>query len=231
MPYETKQAEEFIASIDCDKAAAYENYFDEIMPKTQEDIFRRGLFAFASAHTTWASNCRLYEQLYDLDWIAKPDVLRHRLHEARAGLHNNREKFLSHYAAMYWNSPEWFVKRDDEGWQEYRARIQKTVNGLGPAKSAFFIELVYFHKAHVCCFDVHLLRLYGLPGHAGVKQQAMAEQHWVDTCLARGINPVTARWLYWDKIQGRNHSSYWAYVLEGAPSGPKQLELFTEFVA
>lgn len=208
-----KKPLQFLDTVDTTKIAQYEQYFQTLMPSTPEDIFRRALFAFASVHTTWQLNCRLYEHLYDLTWIADKSMLMTKLRLSGAGLHNMRCRFLWKFNQEYWTDPEKWARQLDEPWPAYRQRLQDSITGLGKAKSAFFVELVYFHKALVVCFDVHQLRLYNVAETGSQRVMARAEQHWIDACLERNIAPVTARWLYFDQARGQTDSSYWAKTL------------------
>lgn len=210
-----------LSQLDKSKIPNYERYFDSIAPKTKEDVFRRALFAFASVHTTWKLNCKLYELLAPLDWIKTPKLLFLRIGESGAGLHNNRFKFIWDFTEKFWASPDWYMKHQYENWEEYRDRLLKAIPGLGLAKAAFFSELVYFQHSHTACMDVHLLRLMFDRAYGGFDQGKVskkfaveAERAWVSLCLNLGFNPVTARWMYWDMVQQKEDPRYWSSVLE-----------------
>jgi thermostable 8-oxoguanine DNA glycosylase len=229
-----KAAEALIESAPRQHAAEYEKYFDTIKPMTTDETFRRGIFAFASVHTTWESNIKLYALLWDFEvWQHDPEKLRELIVESRAGLVNGRTKNIMKFTAMYWQYPELFEKKEDETWYKYRDRIMETVSGLGVAKAAFFIELMHFQDSRVSCFDTHMLQTYGIkpPDVGNVKPPDMArmEMHWDLTCEKYDVNPVTCRWILWDIKQDKPNSRYWSYVLEGKPTieGDPQLELFT----
>ena len=215
--------------------ADYTRYFATIKPKTDEEIFRRGLFALASVHTTWKYNVRLYTLLKDLDWIGSRRWLRALVEESQAGLVNNRTRFIWEFAQSYWKSPKDYLKQENEAWLEYRDRIQGRSLGLGVAKSSFFIELVYFEEAKTICLDTHMLANFGLKGSnaPGVRLMSYMETHWLCECARLGLPPVNARWALWDIKQGHpGDSRYWSYVLEPANAIPvsRQLKLF-EMVA
>jgi hypothetical protein len=227
-----KAAEALIESAPKQHAPAYEKYFDSIRPVTVEETFRRGIFAFASVHTTWESNIKLYALLWELNWMKDPDLLRDLIVDSRAGLVNGRTKNIMKFTAMFWQFPEQFDKKEDETWYAFRDRIMNLVSGLGPAKSAFFIELTHFQDSRISCFDTHMLQAYGIkpPDVGNVKPADMArmEMHWDLTCEKYDLNPVTCRWMLWDIIQNKPNSKYWSYVLEGKPEiKDPQLELFT----
>jgi hypothetical protein len=210
-----------IDELDKSRVEPYEVYFEKLRPKNLKDKFRRGLFALASVHTTWALNCVLYEQLWDLKWKNDLDLLRERIIDSRAGLVNNRVKSIAAYAANFWQFPGSFDRANGESWYKYRDRIQNMTLGLGPAKSAFFLELNHFHDNRVPCMDTHMFQAYGVaPKDVGTVKpadRARMEAHWDMTCEKKDINPVTARWIMWDQKQGKTDSRYWAHVLEGRP--------------
>lgn len=194
------------------------------MPGSPVDVFRRALFAFASVHTTWKSNCALYNALYELSWLKSQSVLLSRIQGSGAGLHNNRAAYIWEFAQKYWAHPEWYRKQVYEDWFQYRDRLDTNIKGLGLAKSAFFIELSYLHRNQVPCVDVHMLRLFGIPADTYRKSGAPStfvrwcEQAWVSCCNNEHVSPTTARWYYWDTKQQQPDSRYWAGVLEGPPA-------------
>jgi hypothetical protein len=215
-------AVQHIESIEQKRVQSYEQYFDTLAPDPTDytEIFKRWMFAYASVHTSWKSNCALYERLRDLQWINDRGELRNRIIDSRAGLHNNRTRFITDFTEYYWAHPAWFGRQPDEDWFDYRNRIMGRTLGIGRAKAAFAIELIYFQQSKVACFDTHMLRLYS-PDKATYKQEAVstgfvnaAEQHWSETCHAHGVSPMTARWLYWDINMQQPDSRYWTYVLE-----------------
>lgn len=213
-----------------DRTKQYEKYFDTILPASDADRFRRGLFALASVHTGWVANCVLYEMLWDFDaWLHDDQKLMELLVDSRAGMFRNRHKFFRHFADQYWQNPGAYRPRPDEDWFDFRGRIQRTVLGLGPAKAAFFCELTAFQETDVVCFDTHILQLYGLPASPNTKAFKWSEVHWMQECRERGMSPCSARWCYWDQKQRKSDSRYWSKVLEGDPRGMfvgRQLMLF-----
>lgn len=225
------QVKQALKKLDTTKVPTYEAYFETLRPKTPEDKFRRGLFALASVHTSWESNINLYSKLWDLAWKHDPVLLRERIIESRAGLVNGRVKAIMAYTSLYETYPGLFERNGDD-WYKFRDRIQDHVLGLGPAKSAFFIELTYFHDSRICCADTHFLQMYGIEpkdvGNVKNEDRARMEMHFDLTCQRAKINPVTARWLLWDQKAGQPDSRFWSYVLEGEPRIPgeqKQLTL------
>ena len=216
-----ERARRFLHTIDRKAVDRYEGYFNAIVPTSTEDIFRRALFAFASVHTTWQLNCKMYEMLAPLDWIGNPKLLYMRIGESGAGLHNNRFKYILDFTKKYWATPEWYKKQSYENWQGYRDRLVQAIPGLGLAKASFFAELVYFQHSRTACMDVHMLRLMHDATTGKFSQDRAskafmneAERAWVNLCVNNDVSPVTARWLYWDTIQNKEDSRYWSKVLE-----------------
>jgi hypothetical protein len=227
----TELAIKALESIDRNKLMEYHTYFDTLRTDSPEEIFRRALFAFASVHTTWRKNVDLYALLWDMGWIFDQDELSRRVFESRAGLTNNRTKFIWQFQKNYWADPSFYLKGDSETWPEYRDRVEKYTVGLGHAKTSFFVEMVYFDQARVVCGDTHQLQLYGLKGNVspGRKMMNYVERHWVEECARLDLPPVTARWYLWDRKQKKTNSRYWSYVLEGGQPEltlPRQLDLF-----
>ena len=215
--------------------AEYTAYFATIKPKTDEEIFKRGIFSHCSVHTSWKYNVRMYAMLKDLDWLGSRRWLRNLIEESQAGLVNNRTRYIWEFAANFWKNPDAYRRQENELWTAYRDRLQGLTLGLGHAKTSFFIELVHFEASGVSCFDTHMLQLYGLKGNQspGLKTMNNMESHWLCECARLGLPPCNARWALWDIKQGRpGNSRYWSYILEEANAipVPRQLKLF-EMVA
>jgi hypothetical protein len=214
------RAIEHLNSVNQYDVQRYVNYLRHIQPQSEEDIFKRWLFAYASVHTTWKLNCKLYWALAPLDWIGDHDELGRRIKESGAGMHNKRLEYIEAFTDFYWKHPLWFNRSNYEPWNNYRQRIEKVAPGIGFAKSAFGVELVYLADAHVLCTDTHILQLYGYStteikaGKVPRKVMIEIQDHWVDACVSRAIPPVIGRWLYWDHKQQRPDSRYWTFVFE-----------------
>lgn len=103
----------------------YEAYFNSIRPRDNYDKFRRGLFAFASVHTTWRKNVDLFRELWDLGWLTSQKDLHQRILRSGAGLSNQRTKFIWKFAKDFWSKPEEYHKKETETWAEFRNRLQK----------------------------------------------------------------------------------------------------------
>jgi endonuclease III len=144
-------------------------------------------------------------------------LLRQKIIDSRAGLHNNRAENIMRFSEFFWRHPFWFNQAPGETWPAYRNRIMERAPGIGRAKAAFLLELVYLHKSEIACFDTHMLQLYGFDQNR-VKDSQFdhVEQHWSKVCLAHKVSPCTARWIFWDIKQKKLDSRYWTYVLEAA---------------
>ena len=178
------------------------------------------MFAYASVHTPWAMNCKLYRALAPLDWVGDREKLLARIKGTGAGMHNNRCAYITEFSEFFWDHPDWFWKHAHETWTQYRDRIREASVGIGRAKSSFVVEMMYPQPAEVICTDTHVMQLYGkAPGAIGEgrvsdKEELQMETHWVNTCKARGLPPVLARWIFWDRKQGYSDSRYWSFVFE-----------------
>ena len=65
---DTTKPDQFFASfkeLHSHKVEAYKQYWETLKPLTNEDIFRRYLFAFCSVHTTWEGNIKGYLAIRD----------------------------------------------------------------------------------------------------------------------------------------------------------------------
>lgn len=229
-----ENVEKKIRQLDFSQVPKYQHYFKTIKPLTKEDVLRRGLFALASVHTTYQSNVNLYAALWDLKWIGDPELLRNRIVQSRAGLTNNRTKFIMDFAALFLQFPSLFEHKASEPWYATRDRIESNVKGLGMSKSAFMLELVYLEDCRSVCMDVHMLRLFGVDTAdvAKVTKSDMVrmETYWDMLSRELGVSPTLLRWLYWDSaVQRKSDSRYWSHVLEGEPKiNDPQLRLFDE---
>jgi hypothetical protein len=197
----------------------YRRYVQSILPATHADLFLRFLFAYASVHTTWTSNLALYTALKDYTaWLGDQDKLKAAIIDSRAGLYNNRTKYISEFSTKFWARPEWYWKQDEESWVQYRDRIKDNSLGLGPAKSSFVIEMAYPDIAEVVCTDVHFMGIYGLSSQDVGKMhpaiERAAEVHWVNRMAELGIPAVLARWGYWDAKKHKSNPRFWTRVLE-----------------
>ncbi len=193
----------------------YKEYFQKfIRPKDKMGVYNRFLFAFCSVHTTWQRNVIGYNNIkneYHTDLRSlKPKILK-----AGIGLTNNRSKFIKEFTLKYTKNPTFYTKRRNESWQGYADRLQKDIKGLGHAKTRFAIELIYPNSAKVCCVDTHIIQWAKQnPNKMNKTMYNKIEMGWLNHSKKQGINPVEARWKWWDKNQGYSDSRYWSKCLE-----------------
>ena len=217
---ETTKAIAHLSSVDSYDVERYLCYFNHITPKNTVEVFKRWLFSYASVHTTWKLNCKLYYALADLQWMGDPPELARRIKDSGAGMHNKRFAYISAFTDFFWKHPLWFNHSAHESWEAYRQRLEHITPGIGFAKSAFGIEMMYPESARVVCTDTHILQLYGYStgdikdGKIPRKIMTKIQAHWVDTCVSREIPPVAARWIYWDRKQKQSGCRYWTCVFE-----------------
>jgi thermostable 8-oxoguanine DNA glycosylase len=217
---EYDEALKHIDSVQAQEVERYTRYLENIRPKTHEERFKRWLFAYASVHTGWKMNCKLYYSLRDMAWLGDKEALRKCIVDCRAGFHNKRVEYIHGFSEFYWKHPDWFNKSSHETWVAYRDRIEGAALGIGHAKGAFMVELMYPLEAQVVCVDTHILQLYGFTpqqiNERGIRRRDMytIEKHWIDCCGLVDIPPVIARWVYWDRKQGHADSRYWSHVFE-----------------
>lgn len=184
-------------------------------PVSQEDFFRRWLFAYASIQTGWARNVVVYNALKDLSWVGDKELLRSILVGTGAGMHNGRTRNISAFADDFWNEPAAFYGRPGETWSEYRKRLVERIPGMGMAKTSFVLEMTWPTQAEVICIDTHILQLYDFKAdRLSRTRYEELERHWVRACRARGLAPAIARAIYWDDNQGYENSDYWNCVFD-----------------
>lgn len=213
-------ARNFFKSIDSDAIKKYSDYWESIAPKNDFEIFQRYLFAFCSVHTTFQGNVNAYLAIKDYNnWADKPDVLLDLLKNSKAGLHNNRSKYIMDFTKIYWADPKRFKFTSKKNHVSKRDEIADRVSGLGLAKVSFALEMTHPNSARVLCGDVHQLRFYGIENcryktAAEKKQYRLMENHWITLSSKTGVSPYVARCIFWDKLQNKQDSRYWSFTLE-----------------
>ncbi len=213
---ETHATEQFFASINEDERNRETVYWNSIAPDNDSECFKRFLFAYCSVHTTWESNIKAYSLIKNWwEWINKWDVLEDRIKQSGAGLFRNRVRFIKDFTEKFWSNPSFYTQQqEDESWTDYRNRIEKTILGLGMAKSSFAIEMMYPTIGQVFCADTHMFQLYGLNQTKNAKLYCDIERHWVRLSFEFNIAPYIARCIFWDRKQKQENSRYWSHVLE-----------------
>lgn len=220
LPNVKNEVEQIISSIPATKQRQYVEYWGSMTPTTHVGVFRRWLFAYASVHTTWQANVKLYELLKDLRWVGDTSKLEQLCIQSKAGLHKMRTRGIADFTEQFWMNPGWFYRGAKEEWTEYRDRVCKSLYGLGIAKVSFAIEMVYPVDCKVVCLDTHMFQLYGLNGNSHVKQSAYEnmERHWNKACDNCSIEPALARHIFWDTKQKQPDTRYWLGTFERSDS-------------
>jgi len=192
----------------------YRNYFKQIKPKNEDEIFQRFLFAFLSVHTSWKNNVSAFQKLKKCRYWKKEEI-GEGLKESGAGMHNMRTEYISAFRDSYNRNPKEYLKKQKEGWKPYRDRTAKSVKGLGISKSSFAIELVYPLSAWITCVDIHMARYCGLDQSSLTPNiYYAAEEKIIKEAKNQKLLPSEFRWKYWDNLQGQKNPRYWSYCLE-----------------
>jgi len=192
----------------------YKEYFKNIKPKSKMDIYNRFLFAFCSVHTTWENNIKGYLMLKDTFHTDKRS-LKPLLKKSSLGLYNHRTDFIKEFTIKFLENPKFYTKRRNESWQKYADRLQKDIKGLGFAKSRFAIEMIYPNSAKIACVDTHIIQWAKQnPNKMNKTLYTKIEKGWLNHSKQLKLNPIEARWKWWDNKQGYDNPRYWSYVLE-----------------
>ena len=215
------KADIFFETFQRDKVVKYKEYWESVRPQNNDDIFRRYLFAYCSVHTTWKGNCAGYNAIKNFnEWIDDKDALREKLHKSGVGLHNNRTNYIWDFSTKFWANPKDFYLTTKKYHVKKRDSIVSKISGIGLAKVSFALEMIHPNEARALCLDVHMLRLYDMEhlkynkSRSGTESYKKAERHWMINCGKLKVPSYIARCLYWDGIQRKDDSRYWAYTLE-----------------
>ena len=219
--YCRSKADIFFDSFPKDKIVSYKDYWESVKPQSVDDIFRRYLFAYCSVHTTWKGNCSGYNAIKNFhEWIDDQEILRKKLATSGVGLHNNRTKYIWDFTKQFWAKPADFYLTTKKYHVKKRDQIVNRIMGLGMAKVSFALEMIHPNECRTLCLDVHMLRLYNMEhltytkSKEGISKYKRAEQHWMVNCGKMKVPSYIARCAYWDRLQGKDDSRYWSYVLE-----------------
>lgn len=215
------KADIFFENFPRDRVVAYKEYWESVKPQNVDEIFRRYLFSYCSVHTTWQGNVKGYNAIKNFnEWVDNQDTLREKLHKSGVGLHNNRTKYIWDFAQKFWSNPKDFYFTSKKYHVKKRDSIVSKINGIGLAKVSFALEMIHPNEARALCLDVHMLRLYDMEhlkynkSRSGTDSYKKAERHWMVNCGKMKVPSYIARCLYWDSIQHKDDSRYWAYTLE-----------------
>ena len=215
------KADIFFETFPKDKVVKYKEYWESVRPQNNEDIFRRYLFAFTSVHTTWQGNVKGYSAIKNFDeWIDDQEILKEKLHKSGVGLHNNRTKYIWDFSQKFWANPKDFYFTTKKYHIKKRDSIVNKINGIGLAKVSFALEMIHPNEARALCLDVHMLRLYDMEhlkynkSNSGTSSYKKAERHWMVNCGKLKVPSYIARSIYWDRLQNKEDSRYWSFILE-----------------
>ena len=219
----TSKADEFFKNFPKDKVVAYKDYWETIRPKTDEDIFRRYLFAYMSVHTTWESNVKGYQAVKNInEWIDNKEILLEKIKNSGVGLHNNRTKYIWAFKDQFFANPKNYMITSKKYHVKKRDDIVDKIHGLGAAKTSFALEMSSPNECRVVCLDIHLLRLYNCDqlkynkSRSGTKIYKDIERHWSINCGKVGVPCYIMRSLYWNMLQGKENCRYWSFCLESS---------------
>ena len=207
--------DKYIAEIPQDAIDEYSKYWETIKPITDEEYFKRWLFAFLSVHTAWSSNVRGYINVTK-DPLQSKLQLRDIISYSGVGLIEMRTNGMWQFKEDFFKDPKVWKKQEGETWVQFRDRTMNMSFGIGYAKTAFAIELCYPTECEVTCLDIHMLRFYNdkTKGHQSPEEYKKLEQHWITACKNRKIPAFMARNIYWDGIQHQANSKYWSWIFE-----------------
>ena len=192
----------------------YKQYFETIKPKTKMDIYNRFLFAFCSVHTTWRMNIKGYLLLRN-KFHTKLRSIKELIQKSGMGLTNHRADYIVEFTEAFMKDYKFYLKKETETWKGYATRLQINIKGLGFAKSRFAIELIYPNEAEIVCVDTHVIQWAKQnPNKMNKRLSEKIEDGFINHSKQQGINPVEARWKFWDKKQGFDNPRYWSFVLE-----------------
>jgi len=210
------------SKMNASKLHSYYKYWGSLTANSDEEYFRRFLFAFCSVHTTWKGNVYGYEAIKDFHpdrWTKKQ--LWSALAGSGCGLYNDRTEHIWLFGTKFWNDPSQYRPLPGESLYFLRNRLVPAIKGLGVAKVSFALEMAYptDKTLDITCLDVHMLRLYGnakmsAQSRKGRTEYEKYEADWVGRCANLPTGPYVARMVYWDSIQDKDSSRYWSYVLE-----------------
>ena len=215
----TPLIENIFSSMTSSQIDTYSDYWNSIKPETDEDIFRRWLFAYTSIHTTWEGNVRGYNAIKDFNkWSDDKETLRQLLIDARCGMFNVRTEYIWNFMQDFMSNTSDFHRDTEETWTAYRDRLNNRLKGIGITKVSFTLEMCFPNEAEVVCLDTHMMQLYGMKEvrNSGALKKVYEnnEQDWINRSKNVNTAPYIARCMFWDAKQGHTDSRYWSYVLE-----------------
>lgn len=194
----------------------YVNYWEKIQPKTREDEWRFWVFSILAANFGWKQNVKAFKAIEDrAKWKSDLGKLQFELFQTKTGLWKTKAVSIWKFDQMFHSKPHVFVRYQGEPLTQYRDRIAETVPGLAIAKSSFFVEMKYHGESDVVCLDRRVLKSIHKKDRSVSRSDYLAlENEWREQSINHGIPAATARFIWWDNLQGYKTSRYWSEVLE-----------------
>lgn len=213
-------AEEAVRSVPRARLSAYHRYWSELVPTTPQEAYYRWAYAVASVNSNVVVHLQTYRFVLRLGlapgWTAgwTEESLTRAFADSRVGgMFANRSRAFLALDKRFLENPRAFAPGAPD--PDDRDLLMAALHGLGPAKTAFALELVDPHGCTAVCMDRHVLRLYGLdPAKVRPADYARAEAHWAEFCRSRGLAPAVARFAVWDALFGRSDCRWWSFVFE-----------------
>lgn len=194
----------------------YVNYWDKIKPKSREDEWRFWIFSILAANFGWKQNVKAFNAIKDRGkWKSDLGKLQFELYQTKTGLWRTKGVSIWKFDQMYWAKPHMFERYQGEPFVQYRDRVANFCPGLAIAKSSFFVEMKYHDESDVVCLDRRVLKsIHKKARSVNRSDYLLLEDEWRDCSRAYQIPAATARFIWWDKLQGYKNSRYWSEVLE-----------------
>jgi len=235
MRLKKKPAEQAIDELDPQKIKQYAKYWHAITPHTDEERWKRWIFALCSAQLNWQQNVEAYQAIMTMPWATK-DELVEVLVGSRSGMYNSNAKCVCKFDALHkaqlkklgYNRLLGHINNAGyDNWTRWRDNFVEKglVFGAGPKVASFGMELCHPDDCRVIAADVHLLRLYGVPKDEGGKLATYkrVEDHWVSRCDIYGYSPIMARHVWWDSLHDEDSTRYWSHIFEPAGLEPAKI--------
>lgn len=212
------RAEKYVYGLRRQDVMRYVDSWERLRPSDGEGVYNRWLFAIMSVRTTWQTNVRGFLACKDLGASFTRRQLHDAIRRSGAGLYDRRTEGVWELHNNFRNNPAEYDAAPTEPMPEARTRLANKVAGLGMAKTSFVFEMLFPLTCRVVCMDTHMLQLYGYgAGKNDDKpnrgEYERIERHWLTLCDNTGVPAPLARHMYWDKLQGKTDSLYWAWCL------------------
>ena len=198
------------------EVSRYVNYWDKIKPKSREDEWRFWIFSILAANFGWKQNVKAFNAIKNRDsWKSDLGKLQFELYQTKTGLWRTKAVSIWKFDQMFSAKPHIFERYINEPLTQYRDRIADNVPGLAIAKSSFYVEMKHHEESDVVCLDRRVLKSIHKRERTVNRTDYLAlESEWQTCSKEYGIPAATARFIWWDKLQGYKNSRYWSEVLE-----------------